>query len=364
MPTHPPITSIDTRTAAFIGHVPGRDDPPGTLHAAGSWAEFNQLARLLPASGRSWNPLSHAVQGFFLNGGVRCLVVESPTNDERGLAAALAALAAGPEATTVAAPGWTTPAAYAALIDHCETRRDRLAILDGPATITADNLKVLAGRAAAAPDGWSMPSSPGGYEGLYVPWLRVADPEGPAGATVLVPPAGHIAGAWARNDARQGSHKAPANLELIGAMGLAYEFTSAEQEQLNPNGANVIRSFPGRGILIWGARTLSPDPEWRYINVRRTVTLIGESIRRGIAWAAAAPAVEATWAEVRRAAEEYLFALWRDGVLLGTKPEHGFFARCDLTTMTQADIDNGRLVLLVGLAVVRPAEFIIIRIFA
>jgi len=218
MPNRPPITSIDTRTAAFIGHIPGADAGPGSVYHLRGWPDFNAIARLLPRSGRSWNHLAHAVRGFFLNGGDHCLVVESPTGDPRHLGAALAALAADTDVATIAAPGLTTPAAYTALVDHCESRGDRLAILDGPATPGADHLKVMAGQSAAAADGWQMPpAAPGGYAAIYVPWLRVADPEGAPGATVLVPPSGHIAGAWARNDAHQGVHKAPANLELIGA---------------------------------------------------------------------------------------------------------------------------------------------------
>lgn len=363
MPNHPAITAIDTRTAGFIGAIPGAAGEPGAVHSFKSWAEFNRLARLLPHSGRAWNHLAHAVQGFFLNGGAHCLVAECPAGDERGLAAALEALAAVPDVATLAAPGWTSPAAYATLTGHVEARRDRLAILDGPAGLDDSHLKVMSGQAATAGDGWQKPPpATAGFTTLYIPWIRVADPEGPAGATLLVPPAGHIAGAWARHDAAQGVHKAPANLTVSGALDVARHFTPAEQDRLNPHGINTLRDFPGRGVVIWGGRTLSPDPEWRYVNVRRTLTLIEQSIRRSTGWVVFEPNDEPLWARLRATVENFLFTLWRGGALAGDKPEHGFFARCDRSTMTPADRDAGRVILLLGVALLRPAEFTTLRI--
>lgn len=357
----PPITAIDTSVAAFAGHVPGATDEPGTIHRLSSWADFDRLASLSPQSGRSWNDLAHAVHGFFLNGGKACFVVENGGRDERGLAAALAALD-GVEANIVAAPGHTSPAAYAALVAHCEARRDRLAILDGPAHPDDAHLKVMSGAAGEAPDGWRMPP-PSGFATLYTPWLRVADPEGPDGAMVVVPPAGHITGIWAANDGQRGVWKSPAGLPVVGVAGPSRAITEAEQSAINPRGVNALRAFPGRGLLVWGARTLSADPEWRYIAARRLATMVTGSIGRSTGWVAFEPNDTPLWISLRGAIDNFLTGLWRAGALAGVKPEQAFFVHCGLNqTMTQADIDAGRVLVEVGLAVARPAEFTLLRL--
>lgn len=206
------------------------------------------------------------------------------------------------------------------------------------------------------------PRAPRGFATLYTPWIRVADPEAPGGGTVLVPPAGHIAGAWVRSDAAHGIWRAPANLQLVGALGLERTIPDAEQGAIAANGVNVLRIFPSRGVLVWGARTLSSEPEFRYVNVRRLLTMISRSLSRGLAWTAFEPNGEAMWARARTDAEQYLFGLWRAGALPATTPDRAYFVRCDRSTMTQDDIDAGRLVMMVGVAAVRPAEFTIIRI--
>lgn len=363
----PPITAIDTGTAAFVGHIPGAAGRPGTLHRLDSWVEFVRLARPSPNSGQAWNDLSHAVNGFFLNGGARCVVAEYGAGDERGLAAALDALAAVDEVSIVAAPGLIDRAAYAALTAHCETLGDRVAILDCPGDLTDEHLKVMAGAADGspgdAPDGWRMPPpSPEGYTTLYTPRIVVADPEAPAGGTVRIPASGHIAGAWAANDVRRGVWKAPAAVPLAGALDVARRLTDAEQSLINPHGVNALRVFPDRGVVIWGARTLSPATEWRYIPVRRLVTMITGSIGRAAGWVSNEPNAAPLWADLRRVVEEFLFGLWRDGALMGEKPEHGYFVRCDESTMTQDDLDNGRVIALIGVAPVHPAEFVIFRV--
>jgi uncharacterized protein len=357
-----PISPIDTRTAAFIGHVPGSVDPPGTIYIIKSWTEFSQKARLAPGSGSDWNDLAHAVNGFFLNGGSICVVAESGAACRKQIVAALDGLSTLDDISILAAPGMTDAHVYAAVTQHCETRRDRVAILDGPARLDDDVLKVLAGQADEA-GGWRMPPpSAGGFTTFYAPWIHVTDPVSPGDGMTLVSPSGYIAGAWARNDTEQGVHKAPAGLSLTGALDVGHHFTSAEQEKLNPRGVNAIRVFPGRGVLVWGARTLSPDPEWRYVNVRRFVIMITGSICRQTSWVVFEPNDEPLWGELRTRIEHFLFGLWRDGMFPAARPEHAYFVRCDRSTMTQADIDAGRLVVLIGLAVVRPAEFTILRL--
>ena len=200
---------------------------------------------------------------------------------------------------------------------------------------------------------------------LYHPWLLVDDPSAAPGqppGPVPVAPSGAVAGICARVDRTRGVHQAPANEPVLGIVGLAAQVSKAEQEQLNPAGVNAIRSFPGRGILVWGARTMSSDPEWRYVSIRRLFAFLEHSIDQGTQWAVFEPNGEPLWAAVRQAVEDFLLLQWQAGALLGQKPEDAFFVRCDRSTMTQNDLDNGRLVVLVGVAALRPAEFVVVRI--
>jgi hypothetical protein len=236
-----------------------------------------------------------------------------------------------------------------ALLAHCEARRDRFAVLDGPPG--AVDVAGLDPRAEVAESAFAA---------FYHPWLEVADPE--TGATAAAPPGGHVLGVFARTDAARGVWKAPAGEVVRGATGLAQALGDAEQELLNPRGVNLIRNFPGRGILVWGARTLSLDAEWKYVPVRRTLIFLEASIDRGLQWVVFEPNAEPTWARVRETVGRFLSDQWRAGAFQGRKPEEAFFVRCDATTMTQADIDNGRLVALVGVAMLKPAEFVVFRI--
>ena len=179
---------------------------------------------------------------------------------------------------------------------------------------------------------------------------------------ILVPPGGHVAGVYARVDQEKGVHKAPANEVVNGALGLEFNITKGEQDVLNPRGVNCIRAFPGRGILIWGARTAASDPAWKYLNVRRLFIFVEKSIELGTQWVVFEPNDEKLWARVKQTINQFLMGVWRSGALMGTTEEEAFFVKCDRTTMTQNDIDNGRLVVLVGIAPVKPAEFVIFRI--
>ena len=236
----------------------------------------------------------------------------------------------------------------AAVLTACEARRDRFAVT-----------------AAADPDRQAIQLRPireSSWGATYFPWLRVPADHLPAGSQV-VPPHGHICGIYARVDTAAGVHKAPANEDVRGIIGLSHAVTNAQQEILNPRGVNVLRDFrPQRGILVWGARTMAPEAEWKYINVRRLFIFIERSIARGLQWVVFEPNAEATWVKVRAAVETFLSKVWRDGALAGRVAEEAFFVRCDRTTMTAADIQGGRLVCEIGIAPIRPAEFMILRI--
>ena len=193
------------------------------------------------------------------------------------------------------------------------------------------------------------------YAAMYYPWITTAN-------SVQLPPSGFVCGIYARTDTARGVWKAPANESVIGAMDLQAAIDTYGQERLSAQGINSIRSFTSRGILLWGARTTSQDPEWKYVNVRRYFIFLEHSIYEGTQWVVFEPNGEALWEAVRRTITDFLLKNWQSGALLGTKPEEAFFVKCDRTTMTQDDINNGRLIAVIGVAPLRPAEFVIIRI--
>jgi phage tail sheath protein FI len=200
------------------------------------------------------------------------------------------------------------------------------------------------------------------YAGQYYPWIWVYDPV--VRDDVMIPPAGHVTGIIARTDLDQGVHKAPANAVVAGAKRMQKPVLRDDQALLNPVGINCIRDFTadGRGIRLWGARTMTSDPEWKYINVRRLFLFIEGSIYRGTQWVVFEPNSDPTWARVARTVTSFLNTVWRSGALLGTTQDQAFFVKCDRTTMTPDDIDNGRLICVIGIAPVKPAEFVIFRI--
>lgn len=196
---------------------------------------------------------------------------------------------------------------------------------------------------------------------LYYPWVLAADPSGQRN-TITVPPAGFIAGVYANTDVSRGVHKSPANETVVGALGFAQDINKFQQELLNPEGVNCLRSFPGRGHRVWGGRTLSSDPEWKYLNVRRYFLYLERSIDKSTQWVVFEPNGERLWANLRATVEEFLYNEWFNGRLLGPSPTAAYFVRCDRSTMTQSDLDNGRLVCDIGVAPLKPAEFVIFRI--
>ncbi|HMV67487.1 MAG TPA: phage tail sheath subtilisin-like domain-containing protein [Myxococcota bacterium] len=248
-----------------------------------------------------------------------------------------------------AVPGITDESLQAALITHCELMRYRVAVLDGVSG-EADTTQIEAHRN-------SYDSS---YAAYYTPWLETLDLS--SGSTLIVPPSGHVMGIWARTDTTRGVHKAPANETIRNITDIDVPFGDGEQDVLNPAGVNLIREFTGRGIRVWGARTISSDSEWKYLNVRRLFNFVEKSIDKGTQWVVFEPNNEQLWARVVSTIEAFLFGVWKTGALMGTTSKEGFFVRCDRTTMTQDDIDNGRLIVLIGLAPTKPAEFVIFRI--
>ena len=237
------------------------------------------------------------------------------------------------------------------LIAHCESAGDRMAILDPPPDLLPQEILE-----------WRMNTA--GYDSkfaaLYYPWIEVHDPL--TNQPIMVPPSGHVAGLWCRTDATRGVHKAPANEVVMGANGLGFQLTHAEQGGLNKLGINCIRAFPGRGIRVWGARTLSSDPEWRYINVRRLFNFVSESIMEGTQWSVFEPNDERLWMQLRIAASNFLTRVWRDGALFGSTPAQAFFVKCDAETNPPEVIEAGQVICEIGIAPVKPAEFVIFRL--
>lgn len=275
-------------------------------------------------------------------------------------AAALAALSGIEDVSIVAAPGSSAyadgPAIAGALIGHAERRRAyRIAVLDSAPAQTPGDMRTFRGRFDSK------------YAALYYPWVIVSNPLARPGRDdipkeIALPPSGFVTGIYARNDIQRGVYKAPANEVVTGALRFELDVNFAQQELLNPLGVNCLRYLSGRGYRVWGARLASSDPEWKYVSDRRYFNYLEASIDRGTQWAVFEPNGERLWANVRQTISDFLYNEWRNGALLGTTVEQAFFVRCDRSTMTQNDLDNGRLVCLIGVAIIKPAEFVIFRI--
>jgi phage tail sheath protein FI len=238
-----------------------------------------------------------------------------------------------------------------ALVAHCELTGNRIAILDPPPGLNAQQVKE-----------WRIELSgyDSKYAALYYPWIKAFNPA--TGTNEFLPPSGHVAGVWARSDAERGVHKAPANEVVRGALMLENAPTRMEQELLNPVGVNCLRVTPGRGIRVWGARTLSSDPAWRYLNVRRYFNYLEASIVGGTEWVVFEPNDDALWARVRRTISAFLVAEWRRGALFGLTPDEAFYVKCDRETNPAEAIAAGQVVCEIGVAPARPAEFVVFRL--
>jgi len=380
-----PIEAVGTNTAGFLGE--SMMGPTNQAVLVVNWSQFVKTFGDFTQS----THLAHAVYGFFNNGGSRCFVVNvgAPASLDIEPAAAAAGAApakegekkpeskpaekkapvqtdglyigkdGGPGARTglkcfeeideialVAAPGQLSPAVQDAILTHCELRKDRFAILDSPEVMQGGVDKLVRPRDSK-------------YGAYYFPWIQVYDPER---GNVYVPPSGHVAGVYSRVDNERGVHKAPANEIVRGALGLRYSISKGEQDILNPKGINCIRMMQGGGIRIWGARTLSSDPSWKYINVRRLFIMVETSIERATQWVVFEPNDSKLWKRVTRTIVSFLTLVWRNGALMGEQPEKAFYVKCDDETNPPEVIDVGQMIVEIGLAPVKPAEFVIFRI--
>jgi phage tail sheath protein FI len=393
------IAGVSTSTPGFIGVVPDKlhliakdpesTDPGGTKFVdfavpapnkvpklITNWSQFTKAFGDLigdesatktsdssPAISQDHRRLAHAVYGFFNNGGSRCYVVRikdvTPDLDE-----AIKAFATIDEIALVAFPGNTDDAVRGKLVAHCRSTSDRFAILDGPETVT--DLTTLIHTPSDTTPG-VMPSKDD-FSAWYFPWIKVFDPstklQNPTGDGALaVPPSGHLAGIYARVDTERGVHKAPANEVIRGALNATQPLSKADQDGLNPKGVNCIRSL-NDNILVWGARTVGGDAnaDLKYINVRRTLLFLRESIDEGTQWVVFESNTPALWQKIARNVTAFLTNVWRSGALFGTTPQEAFYVKCDAETNPPELRELGQVVTEIGVAIVRPAEFVIFRI--
>lgn len=366
-----PIEAVGTSTVGFIGVTPDADAHLNTIRWVNNWTQF---LRDFAPEGKATTALANAVYGFFLNGGSRCCVVNigkgSLAGGTKGQRQGLDLLEETDQVSIVAAPGFTDAISHDALLAHCEKLKNRVAILDGPPD--TENIEALT-KVALAPSssgarttnelaGQRPRQSELGYGAFYFPWITTRNPLNPA-EIINTPPSGHIAGIYARSDASRGVHKAPANELIRGAVNVSYRVTKEEQSCLNPHGVNCIRIFPNDGIRLYGARTLAPSSsEYRYINVRRLLNQIEESISRNTGWVVFEPNDRPLWKSITRDVTAFLTQLWRQGALMGRTPEEAFFVKCDEETNPPESIDAGEVITVIGVAPVKPAEFVIFRI--
>jgi hypothetical protein len=363
---------VGTSTVGFLGE--SKVGPVNEPVFVTNWSQFVKTFGDFQNS----DYLAHAVYGFFNNGGGRCFVLnvsgdESAAADDGkakkdkkedkapaskaalyigqdngpGARTGLKAFEAIDEINIVCAPGQTDPAVQDAVLSHCENMRYRFAILDSPETIAKGGVDKLPKPRDSK------------YGSYYFPWVEVYDPYK---GNIYQPPSGYMAGVYARSDSERGVHKAPANELVRGALGLKYTITKGEQDILNPKGINCIRTFTNRGIRVWGARTVSSDASWRYINVRRLFNMVEQSIELGTQWVVFEPNDQALWKRVTRDISAFLLRLWRQGALFGKTPEEAFFVKCDEETNPPEVVDAGQLIVEIGLCPVKPAEFVIFRI--
>jgi phage tail sheath protein FI len=349
-----PIAGAGTSTPALIGTVAGTvaAGALGVPVAVTSWTAYTALF-----GGYDVNlNLPFAVRGFFENGGGLAYVV--PIKDATGLPASLDQLTRRPDVSLVAVPGMIDPAAQSTVITHCESMGDRFAILDGaPDTTPLKTDGALQKQRAGL-------LSKNGFAAVYWPWIVIADPTAAAGSTATLtrPPSGHLAGVFARSDGQSGVHKAPANEPVRGALDLAYRLNDTEQGALNHAGVNALRTFPGRPPVVWGARTLTDGTPWRYVNVRRLFSYVEDSIVSGVRWAVFQPNNLTLWKGLERTITEFLTRVWQSGALFGRTPKEAFYVKIDEELNPPAVRALGQVIVEIGLAPVRPAEYVVVRI--
>jgi uncharacterized protein len=360
--TNKPIEGVGTAVAAFIGLAPG--GPSDEATGISNWTQFAGIYGdpNKPDHGPFMEGayLAHAVYGFFQNGGgIAWILRVGSANGDQATRAALPAAARLDQVTMIVMPDLMTldgggkqmRELQGEMIAHCEKAGTRMAILDAPAGMLPQDVL-----------DWRMNTA--GYDSklaaLYYPWIEVMDPI--KRCPMMVPPSGHIAGIWSRVDGTRGVHMAPANEVILGATGLGAQISEKQQGELNRAGLNCIRSFPRRGLRVWGVRTLSSELEWRYINVRRVFNYVCESIMQGTRWAAFQPSDERLWASLTISISDFLDRVWREGALFGSKPADAFFVKCDSETNPPEVIETGQVVCEIGVALVKPAEFVIFQV--
>jgi uncharacterized protein len=420
------IAGVGTSTAGFIGLVPDKltfgqtDFEPVSAGVAKLCTNFTEFKKFFGdfSADAGQSILAHAVYGFFNNGGSRCYVARlapaqpatppTPPAADAGtaadasaategtggkgakgakgaasaaatppppaatatrqpdLASVLVAFEAIDEIAIVAAPGFADKNSRDALITHCRLTKSRFAILDTPKDVGAGDAPDLTLFEPKNLNTFAPPNSD--YAAVYFPWIEVFDPAtraaNPKGDGMLfVPPSGHVAGVYARVDAERGVHKAPANEVVLGALGLRYALSKSQQDGLNPRGINSIRSLNGN-IRIWGARTAGGDDnaDLKYVNVRRTLIYLRGSIESGTQWVVFEPNTPALWQQITRNVTAFLTNVWRSGALFGNTPAEAFYVKCDAENNPPELRELGQVVTEVGVAIVRPAEFVIFRI--
>lgn len=380
-----PIEAGATNIVGFLGVA--EKGPVNQATLVTNWTQYTKIFGGLHEGG--W--LGHGVYQFFQNGGTKCYInnlaepkqkkgeasqkngdkaaekadepishakyeVKNPDNiakliigkDEGvGKKSGLHLFDEIQDISLICAPGVTDPAAQDAILTHCEKNRFRFAVLDSPETLDGGI------------DAMPMPrdSIMGAY---YFPWVQMYDMV--ADQNLYVPPSGGICGVYGRVDSTRGVHKAPANELFKTALGLKYNLTDAEQEMLNPKGINCIRDFPRRGIRVWGARTISSNPEWRYVNVRRLFCMVEQSLQNGTNWVVFEPNTRDLWKKITRNITAFLLNIWKSGALFGSTPEEAFYVRCDDELNPPESIDAGYVTIELGLAPAKPAEFVVFRV--
>ena len=350
-----PIAGVSTSIVGFVGITEEGTNASKAVFIT-SWKAFEDTF-----GGHTTGApyMAQAVFSFFSNGGTQCYIVSVEksngnaftANDYTGATGTdpttrtgLALLEAYDDISIICIPGISDNEVQAAMITHCENSKYKFCILDPKENSSTSDVTALK----------DALTSTKGYAALYYPWITVLGRN--------TPPSGAVAGIYARSDSERGVHKAPANEVLRNVTQLETNLSNADQGPLNVAGINCLRSFAGRGNLVWGARTLASDPTWKYINVRRLFIYLEKSIEEATQWVVFEPNNEMLWARVKQTINNFLTNVWRDGALMGTTPEEAFFVRCGRDTMTQTDIDNGKLIVQIGVSPTKPAEFVIFEI--
>lgn len=359
------LTGVSGSVTADYAVFATFDQPPpvGKAVLCTSFSQYkNSFGDFSTDPGQS--TLTHAVYGFFNNGGTRCYVARIETKDQ--IDRALTEFERVSEIAIVAAPGVDDDDIRGKIDAHCRKMGDRFAIFDGPEVLKPDELPKLT-KINAGSDPGVMPKQTD-YAAWYFPWIKVSDPiskmlNRAGDGNINVPPSGHIAGVYARVDTERGVHKAPANVPIFGALDVAQQLSKAEQDGVNPKGVNCIRVI-NNNILVWGARTIGGDDntDLKYINVRRTLLFLSKSINDGTQWAVFEPNTSALWQKITRNVTAFLTNVWRSGALFGDTAQQAFYVKCDAETNPPSLSDLGQVVTEVGVAIARPAEFVIFRI--